>query len=352
MQLCTHDHLLLLQRAGFELEIVGFDTTYTIVTRALNRLDGRGYRRMIPSDLSQAVVNAVERKRARFVFLNEADFTFLAIHLRKKLGDTVKLIHLSHGLHSTDMLILQQIQRTQKGTSEFDGRVAKALGAKLQFEADYRRVLDAAVCISPLDMELERWLGVNQVQWFSRLIREPMLVSSPIDRRVGCVSTLDHIPNRDGLTRLFESIEREGIGEIRIRLVGRPKKVGQEFASRFNFVEYLGILGSEDLRTEAASWCCFVHPIFHYARGCSTKIAVALGWGIPIVTTHEGVRGYVWNEQILRLAANSKQLTEMLSTQMLRKNFAESQQNTRSIAEMQPSIEDLSGRLATFLTSV
>jgi hypothetical protein len=30
--------------------------------------------------------------------------------------------------------------------------------------------------------------------------------------------------------------------------------------------------------------------------GCSTKIATGLGWGLPLLTTAAGLRGYTWNE--------------------------------------------------------
>src|SRR5205814_9993065 len=56
VQACTRDHIVALERAGFKLEFVGFDPTHDLLTRCLNRLDGRGYRRMIPDNLAHAVI--------------------------------------------------------------------------------------------------------------------------------------------------------------------------------------------------------------------------------------------------------------------------------------------------------
>ena len=64
----------------------------------------------------------------------------------------------------------------------------------------------------------------------------------------------------------------------------------------------LGPLDDADLRGEAGSWNCFINPLFCLSRGCSTKLATALSWEIPVVTTSFGRRGYVWNDGTLSLA--------------------------------------------------
>ena len=55
-------------------------------------------------------------------------------------------------------------------------------------------------------------------------------------------------------------------------------------------------IGDAGLAMEAATWSGFIHPIFCLPRGCSTKLAGALSWAMPIVTTAAGRRGYEWRE--------------------------------------------------------
>ena len=57
-------------------------------------------------------------------------------------------------------------------------------------------------------------------------------------------------------------------------------------------MEYLGPMEGAEVEHEAASWCAFLHPMFCFARGCSTKLATGLGWQIPCLSTESGVRGY------------------------------------------------------------
>jgi hypothetical protein len=83
-------------------------------------------------------------------------------------------------------------------------------------------------------------------------------------------------------------------------------------ARRHGFVDYLGPLNDDALRAEAATWCCFVNPIFVYSKGCSTKLAVALGWGLPIATTRYGARGYLWDEGAIPLADDPTELADLV----------------------------------------
>jgi len=83
-------------------------------------------------------------------------------------------------------------------------------------------------------------------------------------------------------------------------------------------VEYLGPLDGGEMEKEAASWCAFLHPMFCFARGCSTKLATGLAWRIPCLSTASGVRGYelpaggvVMAETAERLASEAVRLSEV-----------------------------------------
>jgi hypothetical protein len=294
----------------------------------------------------------VERTGARIVFFNLLDYPEVVQTLRERFGNTLKLIHLSHGLESTDLCIAQQVRRHEIGTLRYDGADSRQLGAKLHCEADYRRYLDGVLCLSPLDAELERWLGTARTEWFSRPVREPALNFHPVEGRVGCVATLDHAPNFHGLLALFGELEQLKTDSFRFRLAGSPAEHGRKMADRFKFVEYLGRLSDDELRREAESWCCFVHPVFHYARGCSTKLAVGLGWGLPIATTVSGARGYVWDEMVLRLATGPKDLAALVFAGAKANDFAQRREQSLRIAALQPAADQLAEQMRRFILSV
>lgn len=352
VQVCTADYLWLLRQAGFELHTVSFVTDQRFFTRLLRKLEGRPYLRMIPPALLEQIAAEKERTGANIVFFNLIDFPTVASALRQRYGDKVKLIHLSHGLDSTDICIDDQVRRQATGRCDYDGLAARKLGGKLHCEADYRRHLDAALCLSPLDAELERWLGVRQTAWFSRPIRGMRLNPKPVNHQVGCVSTLDHPPNYHGLVELFAEFQRLPPDRLVFRLVGGPEDQGRRLAARYRFVEYLGRLSEADLRSEAESWSCFVHPLFHYARGCSTKVAVALGWGLPLATTMAGARGYVWDETIHPLAPTPRRLAALLLAESETSDFARRRERSLQIAALQPSSVQLADQMRHFLLSV
>jgi hypothetical protein len=107
---------------------------------------------------------------------------------------------------------------------------------------------------------------------------------------------LDHPPNYQGLTSVLDSLAQRQVGGLDIRLIGGPPAVGTAIAKAYPSVTYLGALDDHELAKEASSWNAFLNPVFCFGRGCSTKLAIALQWQIPIVTTLEGCRGYVWEK--------------------------------------------------------
>lgn len=341
VQRCTGDYLSLL-RSDFELHIVDFNTDHRWRTRIANRVFGNGYRRQVPPTLAPRIEQVIERTGSDVVLFNLLDFPNEAQRLRSRFVNKVRLVHLSHGLASTDIAIAQRERRAASvAVDHLNRAMAAELGSRLQFEMDYRQHVDLSICLSPLDAELERWLGARRTCWFARAIREAALELQPIDGRIGCVATLDHPPNRSGLETFCAALQQFQTNGVTLRLVGSPEKIGRQLNNRFGFVQFLGALSDEDLRAEAATWCCFVHPLFSYARGCSMKIGVALGWGLPIVTTSAGSRGYIWDEHVAPLAADATVLAAMTIERSRAENFAQHVEQTRRVAAMQPNLDEL-----------
>jgi len=105
------------------------------------------------------------------------------------------------------------------------------------------------------------------------------------------VGTLAHPPNRVALQRLLPLLE-DFPEEFQVELVGGPTAMGEEFQSRFRRVRYRGRLPEEELGGVAGRWALFLNPLFWLSRGASMKLGRALGWGLAVVTTDSGRRGY------------------------------------------------------------
>jgi hypothetical protein len=91
---------------------------------------------------------------------------------------------------------------------------------------------------------------------------------------------------------VLEAMRRRGPGPSRVRMVSGSRRQAEFFAREFPFVDDLGRLDDAALRMEASTWSAFLHPLFCFARGASTKLATGLSWGLPCITTESGARGY------------------------------------------------------------
>lgn len=351
VQTCTADFTELLS-ALFNLQLVPFDVKRSLVQRVIDRFAGHHPRELIPAEVEGRIEEVLKNTSAEVVFFNLLEPIRTVRFLRQKYGSELLLIHLSHGLDSTDLSADRQFHRRRQESTQPDRKSACYLGQKIQREADYRRFVDASICIAPLDAELERWLGVAYTLWLSRPVRCKPLVFSPVKDRVGCVATLDHPPNRNGLTELFEALSSRPRSQLRFRLIGSPPIIGCQFAKEFAFVDYLGGLSDSEVEAEIATWCAFVHPVFAYARGASTKIGHALGWGLPIVTTADGVRGYVWDETLQPLYRTPHALAQAAVVCSNVDAAMRGRAATLALAALQPTRDDCARRLRTFISQI
>jgi glycosyltransferase involved in cell wall biosynthesis len=304
VQVYTREMLATLRLAGFTLQVIEYQPDRRPLTRLKRRLRPKPYANLLPPDLVNRVGAVHRETEAGFVFLNGVDLAPLAASLREILPNN-RIVLLSYGLESVDFL------HTARARSEMTGANAQKLGAQLFSECQQRETIDHVFCLAPFEAEIERWLGARKVDWIPRTLAggEP-LDWQPDPDRLGCVSTLDHSPNWEGLVLFLRELNPLAPAKLRFRLVGAPEHRGRQLAEMFPQVDYLGALDDAGLAAEARTWSCFVHPLFCYARGCSTKLAVALGWRIPVVTTAAGARGYVWREGEIPTAESAFELAQ------------------------------------------
>jgi len=227
-----------------------------------------------------------------------------------------------------------------------------AIGGILRDEVESRKRVDAVVALSSFDTQFEEWLGSKYVTWLPRVVEAAPLNWEPNRSHFGFVGTLDHGPNLEGLVCALDAMRTSKMAGLRVRVVGGPQRIGMWLSERYSCVDYLGALADAALETEAASWRAFLHPIFCQARGCSTKLATALGWQIPIITTPPGRRGYVWHSGELREADTPAAFVEEMRRLDDDEHLDETRRNAADAARSSPRVPDVADRLLAFLDVV
>ncbi len=293
VQLCTREYVRVLEGAGVELEIVTFEFDQRLSTRAARQVNSSPYFRPFAPDLPDRVLAAA--READFVFLNQVTLAGLAAKLRGSLPAGCRIVLLSHGAEITDLAHAARVRRYAPLSARMRPTPSIALGLVLADERNAREEIDLVVNLSSFDRDLEHWFGVRQSIWLPRIVEPAPLAPEVAAGRLGFVGTLDHAPNLEGLVLVLEALEAIQ-APVEARIVSGSHEVARWLAARFPAVTILGALDDMALQEEARSWTGFLHPIFCAARGCSTKLAQAMAWGCPIVTTPEGRRGYRWRD--------------------------------------------------------
>ena len=347
VQICTREYMEVIRGVGFELTVIPYDTDRRLFARLRRRLRPRPYSDLLPIGLASTVADTRRNTTSRFVFLNLVSLAPLALPLRKQIGrDEAQIVLLSHGLESVDYL--HEIRAPQTAAAAN----ALKLGRQLFAEAAQRRAIDHVICLAPFEVEIERWLGARRVDWLPRIVPAQPLDWQPDPSRLGCVSTVNHAPNVEGLTLFLQEFERLAPAGVRFRLVGGPAREGCALAARFPHVDYLGPLDETALTVEAATWSCFVHPLFCYARGCSTKLAAALGWHLPVVTTPAGMRGYTWREGIVPSAEDPRGLAELALRTLEPAAARAAREQSCLAARSAPTLPEVTARLREILLPI
>ena len=345
VQIYTRESMEVLRAAGFALTVIPHGIDRRPWTRLRRKFFPRPYANLLPPGLAGEIAAAREATGSRFVFLT-VDLAPLAGALRERFSAAdAQIVLLSLGLESVDYL--HAVRAHGPATSA----AALKLGRQLFAETDQRRHIDQVVCLAPFEAEIERWLGARRVHWLPRTVPDQTLDWRPDPARLGGVCTVNHPPNEEGLRLFLPEFARLAPPGVRFRLVGGPEAEGRALAARYPVMDYLGPLDDEALAAEAATWSAFVHPLFCYARGCSTKLAVALGWRLPVVTTPAGARGYTWREGGVACADTPAELA-VLALRMLDPAQARAARAQVCLAaESAPSVSEVAAGLREMLLS-
>ena len=149
-----------------------------------------------------------------------------------------------------------------------------------------------------------------------------------------------------------KALQQLGPGQLRLRLrvVSRSSEVLARLRAEYPFIDDLGPMeNTSALEAEAGTWNAFLHPLFCMAMGCSTKLATAINWGLPVLTTPAGMRGYAWREGGVSLAGTPVELAQN-TLDSLNRNRAEAlRADVLKAARSSPSVDEIAASMRQIL---
>ncbi|KQC02432.1 glycosyltransferase [Pedobacter sp. Hv1] len=295
VQICSQEFLKILKATADELHYFEVGYSKSLVFRLLYKLNLDNYISYAIDKYSSTLLATISEKQITHVFINKSELIRFSKIIKAKFQH-VKVIIMSHGNESGDFLgDLTGIKPRFNGFKKYTGILK--LGLALFTESFYRkRYVDLVCTMSEEESAVEKWLGLNYPFYIPRLIDKTVQIKrAPIKNVFGYVGTLNHTPNIIALHQLFEKLAELNLS-FEVRIVGQPNEIGQSLQLKYDFVNYLGPLSDENLLKEVENWSFFINPIFNYSRGASMKLAKAIEWEIPTVTTIAGKRGYIINQ--------------------------------------------------------
>lgn len=343
VQLCSQEfHHILENISDLTLEDYYVQYTRNIMQRVKMKLGMENYSMYDVKKDTPALLAYIEKENVEIVFLNMASVVRYAKPVKERFGDKVKVIMLSHGNHSGDFLHL--ITKPVKQPFIFRQLLNKIrLGVLIATEAAYRvSYLDGVVTLSETEKQIENWFGGKRVVFLPRRLYADFLEYTPVEGRVGFVGRLDHPPNLQGISILFDALQKIDHSKLSIRIVGAPESYGKQLQNKYTFIKYLGELPDKVLEEEVKTWAVLLNPVWWYSTGASTKLARAISWGVPIISTTAGMRGYDWKAGSLIVADTPEEMAQQLienAPDLEKVNYWASQ--TRIIATTGPELSTL-----------
>lgn len=307
VQICSLEFLNVIQRFAGQTTIFNIAVTKNLKYRLIRKLGIDSYDLYNFEHYKYELIAIIKNNNIDTVFINKAELIKVSKLIKKYFNDEVKVILMSHGNETGDYL--HEISKPNRDIPTFKLFFKKLrLGINLYTESYYRhRFVDLVCAMSLEEVGIEKWLGAKQTFFFPRVISANQLAWSPKIGKVGFAGTLNHKPNIDALNQICDELSNYNSG-IEVVLIGGPEKEGADLARQYHFVKYLGRMSDEELKKEAATWMYFLNPVFWFSRGASMKLAMALGWGIPVITTIAGTRGYLVDQTCLELTPNNAKL--------------------------------------------
>ena len=289
---CTEEYINLLS-TRFEVIIFPVDYAKSLLYRIRIKLGLNIYNDYNPDTYREQLYHEIHKNEIKFVFLNLANTMTFAPLIKGKFNQSVKIILCSHGNESGDFLHHSfRFKQQQIWIKRFINPLlfARMIDREVNFRLLY---LDMVLTISEVEEGIEKWLGAKNVFMVPRVLNHEIVPWNPIAGRVGFLGDLSHKPNYEGIVAFCDAIVESGSKTLKLRILGNPANVGKKLSEKYSFVEYCGFVPDNKINEEVGSWSLFLNLVFYYSRGVSTKLAKGLSWGLPVLSTNYGNRGYV-----------------------------------------------------------
>lgn len=290
VQKCSQEFYQLLETSGFDLITFDVSISRRLIYRLLRKFKVDAYKLYDPKKYTHSIQGIIEENNIKIVFLNKSELLRFGKPIKREYGAEVKVVILSHGNESGDYL--HYLVKSNLNKLYFLRNIFR-LGLNLYTESKFRnQYIDQVFVLSEQEQRIEQWLGIANPLVVYRVILNSFVDWNPKSNYIGFIGSLDHVPNELGLVELINSLRLLNISDFEIRLIGGPNSKGVQLQNEYKEIVYLGRLSEDEFTIEASRWSIFLNPVFYYSRGSSTKLAVGLGLGIPVLSTVEGNRGY------------------------------------------------------------
>ena len=304
VQICTAEFLEVIKSFSNHTHIFHVSITKKWLYRFLRKFKLDSYHLYDFSYYEQELINVIHTNKIDTVFINKAELIKVARLIKTHFKSNIKIVLMSHGNETGDFL--HELTLPGQKINSLNLLLNKfRLGTNLYEESFNRhRFIDMVCAMSYEEVAIEKWLGAKHTFFFPRVIKPVIINWKPLISRFGFVGTLNHSPNFIAVDQICQELSAQK-NTIQLIIVGAGTEQGNMLAQKYIFVKYLGALSDEDLKREVSSWLYFLNPIFWYSRGASMKLGQALGWGLPVISTKAGARGYEFKKEVLALCENN-----------------------------------------------
>ncbi len=316
VRLCTNDYIKLL-RTKFDVVLFNIKFNKSLIFRLKAKLGIDVFEDYYKEDYQSQLFFIIEINKINKIFINLSNASDLSFVIRKKYFDSVKIILCSHGFEAGDFL--HQTVRFKHFLSFVKNITAPwRLGKILQKELQYRlHSFDLVLTVSEIEQSIEYWLGAKNVFFVPRIFEPNFIKWRPVIGRVGFMADISHSPNYLGLLLLCEAIENAGYSDkINVRVVGQNCSNLELLCKRFSFISKLGYLSNKNLINEVSTWMYFLNLVFYYSKGVSTKLAKGINWGLPVLSTYPGNRGYIFKDGGVVVCSNASEMVEVIASRI------------------------------------
>jgi glycosyltransferase involved in cell wall biosynthesis len=353
VRICTEEYLKLIKQI-FEVEIFEVRYYFNLAYRLRVKLGLNIYNDYKTEKYTNQIADLIKKRNVEYVFLNLSNTAPFSKVIKNTFGSRVKVVLCSHGNESGDYLhAFTRFKSSQPYYKTFFSSIT--IGSLLKKESYFRqKLIDAVLTVSPIEESLEKWLGAAHVLMVPRIVTTQFINRNPVLGRVGFIGDLSHAPNYFGIDELCKAIALLPTKElITLRLVGSPAAVGKQLEKNYPFVNYLDYMDNNALQQEVASWTYFLNPVFYYSRGVSTKLAKALGWGLPVISTDIGCRGYEWERGSLVIVESPADMANaVLNLSNNAEAIAKSDKEVKDLIATMPNLDSTSNLLSDFLDCI